>query len=87
MVKQMNWTLEAQLSKFVDEHQKDWEHLIPLKSATHETIKCSPTLLQFGHELQLPVDLLLGRPEVVPLTTVRICNSGLSKYTTIQERI
>ena len=70
----MNRTLEAQLSKFVDKHQKDWDHYVPflmmaLRSATHETTKCSPAMLQFGHELRLPVDLLLGRPEVAETTT------------------
>ena len=64
----MNRTVEAQLSKFIDEHQRDWDHYVPflmmaLRSATHETTKCSPAMLQFGHELRLPVDLLLGRPE------------------------
>ena len=74
MVERINRTLEAQLSKFVDEHQRDWDHYIPflmmaLRSATHETTKCSPAMLQFGHELRLPVDLLLGRPEEAATTT------------------
>ena len=35
----MNWMLEAQLSKFVDEHQQDWDYYVPflmmaLRSAT-----------------------------------------------------
>ena len=37
--------------------------------ATQETTKCSPAMLQFGHELRLPVDLLLGRPEEAATTT------------------
>ena len=74
MVERMNRTLEAQLSKFVDEHQRDWDHYVPflmmaLRSATHETTKCSPAMLQFGHELRIPVDLLLGRPEEAETAT------------------
>ena len=68
MIERMNRTLEAQLSKFVDEHHRDWDYYIPylmmtLRSATHETTKCTPAMLQFGRELHLPIDLLLGRPE------------------------
>ena len=68
MVERMNRTLEAQLSKFVDEHQHDWDHYVPflmmaLRSATHESTRCTPAMLQFGRELRLPDDLLLGRAE------------------------
>ena len=74
MVERMNRTLEAKLSKFVDEHQQDWDHYVPfmmmsLRSAIHETTKCSPAMLHLGHELRLPVDLLLGRPEEAATTT------------------
>ena len=77
MVERINRTLEAQLSKIVDEHQRNWDHCIPflmmvLRSATHETTKCSPAMLEFGHELRLPIDLLLGRPEE-PATTTDYC--------------
>ena len=34
-----------------------------LSSATHETTKCTPAMLQLGRELRLPTDILLGRPE------------------------
>ena len=68
MIERMNRTLEAQLSKFVDDHHRDWDYYIPylmmaLRSATHEATKCTPAMLQFGRELRLPIDLLLGRPE------------------------
>ena len=68
MIERMNRILEAQLSKFVDNHHRDWDHYIQylmmeLRSATHETTKCTPAMLQFGRELRLPIDLLLGWPE------------------------
>ena len=79
MVERMKRTLEGQLSKFIDEHHRDWNHYIlflmmALRSAMHETTKCSPTMLQFGHELQLLVDLLLGRPEE-PETITSYCEN------------
>ena len=68
MIERMNRTLEAQLSKFVDDHHRDWDYYIPylmmaLHSATHKSTKCTPTMMQLGRELCLPIDLLLGRPE------------------------
>ena len=68
MIERMNRTLEAQLSKLPDDHHRDWDYYIPylmmaLWSATHEATKCTPAMLQFGCELRLTIDLLLGRPE------------------------
>ena len=68
MIERMNPTLEAQLSKFVDDHHQDWDYYIPylmmaLRSASSESTKCTPTMMQFGWGLGLPTDLLLGRPE------------------------
>ena len=67
MVERMNRTIEAQLSMFVQDHQRDWDEFIPLlmmayHSSNHDTTKCSPAKLMLGRELRLPVDLLLGRP-------------------------
>ena len=64
MVERLNRTLEAQLSKFVSEHQQDWAHYVPflmmaLRSATHETTRCSPAMLNLGREMRLPIDLLM----------------------------
>ena len=47
MVERFNCTLEAQLSKFADHKQKDWDEHIPFllmayRSATHDTTHCSP---------------------------------------------
>ena len=53
MVERFNWTLETQLSVFVDDHQRDWDQLVPLmlmayRSTVHECTGCSPTSLMFG---------------------------------------
>jgi transposase InsO family protein len=67
MVERFNRTLENQLAIFVEHHQKDWDDHIPLlmmsyRSAVHESTKQTPAKLMFGRELNLPIDLLFGRP-------------------------
>ena len=75
MVERFNHTLEAQLSKFADHNQKDWDLHIPFllmayRSAIHDTTGCSPVKLMMGRELKLPIDLIFGRPEEEPPQTV-----------------
>jgi len=75
MVERFNRTLEAQLSKFADHNQKDWDLHIPFllmayRSAIHDTTGCSPVKLMMGRELKLPIDLIFGRPEEEPPQTV-----------------
>ena len=67
MVERFNRTLEDQLVKFVDYHERDWDEHIPYlmlayRSAIHESTGCTPAKVIFGRDLRLP-DLLLGRPE------------------------
>ena len=68
MVERFNRTIEDQLAKFVDYHQRDWDEHLPYlmlayRSAVHESTGCTPAKIVFGRDLRLPVDLLLGRPE------------------------
>ena len=72
MVERFNRTLEAQLSKFASDHQKDWDEHVPLlmmayRTAIHETSCNTPAKLMLGRDLRLPVDLLTGRPEDEPI--------------------
>ena len=67
MVERFNRTLENQLAIFVERHQKDWDKNVPLllmsyRSAIHESTKETPANVMFGRELNLPIDLLYGRP-------------------------
>ena len=67
MVERFNRTLEDQLAKFVDYHQRDWDEHIPYlmlayRSAVHESTGCTPAKVVFGRDLRLPIDLLIGRP-------------------------
>ena len=67
MVERFNRTLENQLAIFVEHHQKDWDDHVPLlmmsyRSAVHESTKQTPAKLMFGREVNLPLDLLFGKP-------------------------
>ena len=67
MVERFNRTLEAMLSKFVKENQRDWDRYLPLlsmayRSAVHESTGYTPNELMFGREIRLPVELIFGVP-------------------------
>ena len=71
MVERFNRTLESQLSKFVEDHQRDWDSHLPLllmayRTAIHESTGCTPASLMLGRDLRLPIDLLYGRPDQEP---------------------
>ena len=68
MVERFNRTLEAMLSKFVDENQKDWDLYLPLlmmayRSSVHESTGFSPNEMMLGREALLPLDLVIGQAE------------------------
>ena len=59
LVERFNRTLEAQLSMFVEDHQKDWDQLVPLmlmayRTAVHKTTGCTAASLMLGRDLKLP---------------------------------
>ena len=67
MVERFNRTLENKLAIFVDRNQDDWDKWIPFvlmayRSSVHESTRQTPACLIFGRELNLPLDLLYGRP-------------------------
>jgi hypothetical protein len=58
------------LSKFTEENQKDWDCYVPLmtmayRATPQETTKISPNKLMFGREIDLPVDIMFGKPEEI----------------------
>ncbi|CAG2202493.1 unnamed protein product [Mytilus edulis] len=67
MVERLNRTIEDILSKFIAKDQRDWDLHLPLammayRSSVHESTGYSPSMLMFGREIELPVDLLYGQP-------------------------
>ena len=67
LVERFNRTLEAMLTKVIDGDQKTWDNVLPLvmlayRSSVHESINETPARMLFGRNIQLPCDLLMGRP-------------------------
>ena len=86
MVERFNQTLEAQLSKFADHNQRDWDQHIPFllmayRSAMHDTTGNTPAKMMLGRDPKLPVDLCFGRPEEEPIESMH------DYVTTLQERL
>lgn len=68
MVERSNSTIETMLSAFVSSHQRDWDELIYLlmlayRSGEHESLGTSPCSMIFGKDVNLPIDLILGKPK------------------------
>lgn len=60
-------TIQAMLSKFVSKNQKDWDKYLPIlvlayNASVQESTGFSPSLLMFGREITLPIDLAIGKP-------------------------
>ena len=67
LVERFNRTLATQLAILTSQHQRDWDHHLPLvlwsyRSAVQESSQCTPAALMFGRELRTPVDLVFGAP-------------------------
>ncbi|MEW8486025.1 MAG: hypothetical protein AB2705_12675, partial [Candidatus Thiodiazotropha sp.] len=72
-------SVQAMLSAYVSQNQKDWADYIPLlmmayRSSLHDTTKCTPCSMMLGREKRLPIDLALGIPE----TRQSICEADYS---------
>ena len=68
MVERYNRTLERMLRAFVSSHQRDWDKYLPYltmayRSSQHESTKYTPNRLMLGREVNLPIDIVFGRPE------------------------
>ena len=69
VVEHFNCTLADMLSKVVDNDHRNWDESLPLimlayRSAIHESTGESPVCMLFGRNIQLPIDLMLGKPPV-----------------------
>lgn len=67
MVERLNRTLLQYLSMFISEHQRDWDEWIPLfllayRSSRHEVLQMTPSMVLYGQELRLPIQLWRGFP-------------------------
>ena len=90
MVERFNRSLEAELSKFADYNQRDWDvHILLLllayRSAVHEHTGCTPAKIMFGGDLRLPIDLIYGRPEKLCWTTSEYLQDLSERLECVQE--
>uniref|UniRef100_A0A3B1K7E5 Integrase catalytic domain-containing protein n=1 Tax=Astyanax mexicanus TaxID=7994 RepID=A0A3B1K7E5_ASTMX len=65
LIERFNRTLLSMLSLFVDANQQDWDALLPFvmmayRSSVHASTGFTPYRVLFGHEIVLPVDVLLN---------------------------
>ena len=68
MVERFNKTLVRMLKAYVNEHQSDWDELLPFvtmayRSVEHETTGCNPNYLMLGREVATPLDVMY---EILP---------------------
>ena len=78
-MEQFNRTLEAQLSKFVEDHQQDWDAHLPMllmayRTAVHEATGCTPASLMLGRDLRFSGQLRPRSTSEFSLN-MRICSS------------
>ena len=55
----------------MDTLQDDWDQCVPLlllayRTSVHETTGCTPAMMMIGRDLQLLIDLIIGRPDDEP---------------------
>ncbi|CAC5403294.1 unnamed protein product [Mytilus coruscus] len=70
LVERFNRTVEDMLSKVVSRDQKNWDDILPMvklayRTSEHESTGQSPSMMMFGREAELPIDLLLGLPPAI----------------------
>lgn len=90
MVERFNHTLEAMLTMFVAEHQRDWDDHLPLMMMAYRATKhdmystgCSPNKMMFGREVEVPIDLPYG----LPLEIKKEVPTGLEYATQLQAKM
>jgi len=59
--------LQQMLKSFVNEHRNDWDDHLPYinmayRATPHDSTGCSPNLMMFGTEVNMPLDVMVGRP-------------------------
>ena len=67
VVERFNRTLKQMLAIFCSENQNNWDDYLPYllmayRASEHSSTKCTPNLLMYGQEINLPVDLMYGIP-------------------------
>jgi len=64
MIERMHKTLKTMISHFTNEHQYDWDEILPYallayRNQRHEATQETPFFLMFGRDMELPVHLTI----------------------------
>lgn len=95
-VERFNRTLEAMLSKTVQQNQRDWDQKLPkvmfaYRTAIHEATGYSPFHINFGRSPLLPLDVMLGihtqKKQEVPAYVTDLHRSLQKAYTDIRQNL
>jgi transposase InsO family protein len=95
LVERFNSTLEAMLSKYVNENQKNWDECLQLvmlayRSSVQESTRQTPYFMTFGREVRLPLDIMFGgteSKESVNMYAEAVRNSLEKAYKDVRERM
>ena len=76
MIEGANRTIAKMLTAFVDKNLRDWDEHIPMpmmayRSAVHESTGISPHKMMFGRHITIPLDLTLGRVDLITQYTYK----------------
>ena len=66
-VERFNRTIQQMLKSYVNENRDDWDEQLPYlcmayRATPHESTGCSPNLMTFGSENNMPIDVIAGVP-------------------------
>ena len=76
MIERFNLTLLSMLKMASIEEERDWDLKLPClmmayHASVHETTKATPFSLIFGREVQLPIDVMFGKPPQLALWSMQ----------------
>ncbi|CAK1578887.1 unnamed protein product [Parnassius mnemosyne] len=91
-VERFNQTLERYLAKVVEKRQRDWDrHIQPFllsnQNAVHESTSVTPAFANFGRELRLPAELIIGIPPDAPRSITDYANDLRNKMNDVYEHV
>ena len=97
MVERFNRTLLSMLSIVTEKHSADWEDQLPklcfaYNSSVHSTTGFTPFYLMFGRQARLPIDLMFGLEDSLPVHSPSTYASQTSQslveaYQLVRERL
>ena len=67
-IERFHATLNSLIGRVIDEHQSDWDSLLPYvmaayRASRHESTQFTPNMLVLGREVRSPVDIVYQTPE------------------------